>query len=362
MQTISPKLYPLLTSIIDESYTDGIDRISSARENDDGTILVVGVDGTKQIAAKISDGNIKIRLLNPDAVSTKSAAFSSANIYEQLGMRLLELVLEAEFASPKKNNGALKKKTCKTGLSCGGSCISKTKICARALSIEQQKQFKELKKRLKGGDLDAVEGIQDLKDKQQGSKSQPSAKPDAKVETKPTAESKKMTAKQAIDAIQGTDMRNMDKQSAIKTIQSLDLTKESHASYAAASVETAKFFKKNADGLVVDTDTGGTTSSFDRASELLRISNRKELSDDDVEEAGDFLRQGLRGHAGSAVNKANVLLAQDIWNRLNESQKGIFAQTIPESYVETSFDKQLVDNPFIQTLLKRRGEGDKAAF
>ena len=185
MQAISPSLYPLLRSIIDESYTDGIDRITSARENDDGTILAVGVDGTKQIACKISDDNIKIRLLNPDAVSTKNAAFSSANIYEQLGMRLVELALEAEFAAPKKSNGSIKKKSCKTGLRCGGTCISKSKICARALSIDQQKQFKEFKKRLKGGDADAAKGIQDLKDEQQGN---PKSKAASKSETKPASD------------------------------------------------------------------------------------------------------------------------------------------------------------------------------
>ena len=174
MNTIAPNLYPLLISIIDESYTDGLDRISSARLNDDDTVLVVGIDGAKQIGVKISDLNIKIRLLNPDPIDTNSAAFSDSNIYQQLGMRLVELALEVEFAAPKaKNNGSLKKKTCKTGLSCGGTCISKSKVCARALSIDQQKQFKELKKRLKGGNSDAQKGIQDLKDEQQGIKKEP---------------------------------------------------------------------------------------------------------------------------------------------------------------------------------------------
>jgi hypothetical protein len=171
MSTIAPNLYPLLISVIDESYTDGLDRISSARLNDDDTVLVVGMDGAKQIGVKISDSNIKIRLLNSDPIDTNSAAFSDSNIYQQLGMRLVELALEVEFAAPKaKNNGSLKKKTCKAGLSCGGTCISKSKVCARALSIEQQKQFKELKKRLKAGDSDAQTGIDNLRNEQQGIK------------------------------------------------------------------------------------------------------------------------------------------------------------------------------------------------
>jgi hypothetical protein len=187
---IEPIYYPLLISIIDESYTDGLDRISSARLNEDGTALVVGMDGAKQIGVKISDSNIKIRILNPDPIDINSAAFTDSNIYEQLGMRLVDLALEAEFAAPKsKNNGSLKKKTCKTGLSCGGTCISKSKICARSLSMEQQKQFKELKKRLKAGDTEAQKGIDDLKDEQQGKtrpKSQESTKTGAKVEANPT--------------------------------------------------------------------------------------------------------------------------------------------------------------------------------
>ena len=72
-------------------------------------------------------------------------------IYTQIGKRFLELAITAEFAAPKTSNGAVKAKKCTTGLSCGGACISKTKICKRALDIDRQKQFKELKKRLAGG-------------------------------------------------------------------------------------------------------------------------------------------------------------------------------------------------------------------
>jgi hypothetical protein len=170
MTDIKSTDFPTLIRIIDESYTDGLDGISSARLNDDGTILAIGMDGAKQIGAKISDTEIKIRILNPEPIDTNSANFSDSNIYEQLGMRLVQLALEeVEFAAPKaKNNGSLKKKTCKTGLSCGGTCISKSKICKRALSIDQQKEFKELKKRLKAGDLGATKGIDALKKEQQG--------------------------------------------------------------------------------------------------------------------------------------------------------------------------------------------------
>jgi phage gp29-like protein len=405
--------YPTILAIANSHYTDGIDRLDNARLNDDGSLICVGIDGGKQVAAKITDTKISIRLLNSNA----------------------------EFAAP-KNNGSLKKKTCKTGLSCGGTCISKSKVCARALSIEQQKQFKELKKRLKAGDLDAAEGIQDLKDKQQGKEPNPYkgtslgelfleadrvgnkyqtqaeidvfneanskagnaidelidelypddgststigyTKPEVAAKTKVVkkkvaagygnaldrikkmaedrkAESKsqaspKLTAESTIAAIEASDMRKMDKQSVISGIKKLDFTKESHIAYAKASVEVAGFYKKQEDGTILDTDSGGTTSSFDRSNELMRISKRKEIDDDAADEAGGFLRQGLRGGAKSAVNKANVLLAQDIWSRLSDSQKSIFAKQIPDSYIESSFDKQLSDNPFIKELKKIRGQ------
>lgn len=140
--TIPVSEYPTLLGIIDNHYTNGLDEILSARQSDDGSIICVGRDEAKQIAIKITDEGIKLKLLD-------SAPHAP------------------QFAAPKKNNGAIKKKVCKVGFSCGGSCISKAKICARALSISEQRQFKELNKRLKGGDLEATKGIQALKDKQQ---------------------------------------------------------------------------------------------------------------------------------------------------------------------------------------------------
>lgn len=319
---IDPDIYPILISIINESYTDELDRISSARENDDGSILVVGIDGGKQVACKISDDRIRIRLLNPDA---------------------------AEFAAPKKSNGALKKKTCKTGLSCGGTCISKTKICARALSIEQQKQFKELKKRLKGGDADAAKGIEDLKNEQQGksgSKSQSSPKTEAKVEAKPSKKPKKMTTQEAIAAIEATEARNSEKKTVTNKIAKLDMSDPTNEAYARAAIEAFGFAKKNADGLVVDTDNGGTTSSFDRTSELMRLRDRKSISDDDALDAGSSLRQGLRAGKGSAVNEVNQRLAKDIIGRLSDSQKKIFASELKDR-------DDLIDDVELLKLLKK---------
>lgn len=390
---------------------------------------------------QISFPSVPAALLDKMAESMKAATALGADLNnpqaptsnpqtpEQAAQSLDDVA--AQFAGA----GAIKAKQCLTGLSCGGSCISRTKICKRALSIDQQRTLKELKKRLKGGDLDAAEGIQDLKNKQQGvekesspyedqslgelfleadrigRKYQSQEEIDAFLEAdskaaneiddlidkmypddapaedigyaKKLAQTEAKTVKKkvsqayvsafdnfrkrandkppafdldnAVKAIEDSDMRKMDKSSATSLLKKLDLSKESHVAYAKASVETAGFYKKQADGNILDTDTGGTTSSFDRSNELMRISNRKEISDDDADEAGGFLRQGLRGGAGSAVNKANILLAQDIWNRLSDSQKDIFAKQIPESYVETSFDRQLSDNPFVKELIKRRG-------
>ena len=52
--------YPVLMSIVNSEYTDELDRILSARQNDDGSIICVGQDGIKQVACKIDDDGIKL--------------------------------------------------------------------------------------------------------------------------------------------------------------------------------------------------------------------------------------------------------------------------------------------------------------
>ena len=119
---LSPPDYSDLIAFIDRHYTDGIESISSARVNDDGSILCVGMDGDKQVAVKITDNNVEIRLLNDE-----SAAFKIGTA------------------------GALptKKKCTAKGLSCGGTCISRSKTCISKLSPEDKSMLDSLRKKIK---------------------------------------------------------------------------------------------------------------------------------------------------------------------------------------------------------------------
>jgi hypothetical protein len=66
--------YPELIDIINETYTDELDQILAAEVADDDSIVCVGQDGIKQIAVKITDTDIQIRLINPDRVDDSNAA------------------------------------------------------------------------------------------------------------------------------------------------------------------------------------------------------------------------------------------------------------------------------------------------
>jgi hypothetical protein len=64
---IPPYKYPKLINIINDTYSDGIDEIVSARTEDDKTILCICRDGRKQLAVKITSDEIAIRLMNPES-------------------------------------------------------------------------------------------------------------------------------------------------------------------------------------------------------------------------------------------------------------------------------------------------------
>ncbi len=316
--------YPELIDIIDETYTDGLDRILVAEIADDDSIVCVGQDGDKKLAIQITDSDIKIKLFNSNPTAQLSA-------------------VSAQFAAiPKKKN-------CKTGISCGASCISATKVCRSQLSESQKKQKPPIV--ASAGDKPKVEKKPKVTKSKTESKL-PTASSPANVDAAKTKQDP-FNLDAAIKAIEDSNARKMDKSSMISSLKKLDLSKESHVAYAKASIETAGFYQKKADGTIVDIDAGGTTSSFDRSSELMRISNRKEISDDEARDAGDSLRQGLRGHQGSEVNKASALLGRDIFNRLTESQKKIFAA---EMQNHLSFLNKAIDSndPFVKELNKNR--------
>jgi hypothetical protein len=166
-------------------------------------------------------------------------------------------------------------------------------------------------------------------------------------DVKPKADSEKKPASfdvnTAVKSVEASNIPSFEKSSTVSTLKKLDPKRESHQAYGDALVEGLK---------LRDTD-GGNESSLDRARELFRISNRKELSDDDVIEAADFFRQGLRGTSGSRVNDANKLLGRDIYDRLTESQKNAFAVAANVSVDVIKKDPKLSDDPFIKDLGKR---------
>ena len=59
--------YPELIDIIEDTYTDGIDRILSGEIRDDGSISIIALDGVKKLDIEINDTTIQIKLLNPDS-------------------------------------------------------------------------------------------------------------------------------------------------------------------------------------------------------------------------------------------------------------------------------------------------------
>ncbi len=92
-----------------------------------------------------------------------------------IGRRLLALIRPGvvDFAS-----GGGKK--CTKGLSCGGSCISKAKVCIKAMNPAQKKQYGAIVKAVKAGGDGADKALEDFKATLGGKKV------DAKVETKKT--------------------------------------------------------------------------------------------------------------------------------------------------------------------------------
>lgn len=69
MTTIKTSEYPDLIEIINETYRDEVERIISARFDDAGDIICVAQDGKKQLAVKISDSDIRIKLMNPKDIA-----------------------------------------------------------------------------------------------------------------------------------------------------------------------------------------------------------------------------------------------------------------------------------------------------
>lgn len=160
----------------------------------------------------------------------------------------------------------------------------------------------------------------------------------------PSAEAKLKPQKPSIDdaikEVDGSDIPAYEKNSFKKVLSGLDPSKESDTEYKNAIVE----------GLKERGTQFGDESSLDRVRELHRIRGRKELSDDDAMEAADFFRQGVRGKAGSSVNKAAKLMAQEIFDRLSEPQQKRFAENARVNLGVFANDESLNNDPFVKRL------------
>ena len=100
--------HPTLKKLINETYTDGVESILDARLEDDGTIIAVASDEDRIVAFKYTDDLVSVRVLNPE-------------------------VIEGE-EEPKADSVLRVDKSCKKGIPCGRSCISKKKVCRKKLT------------------------------------------------------------------------------------------------------------------------------------------------------------------------------------------------------------------------------------
>jgi hypothetical protein len=106
---------------------------------------------------------------------TFSETQSSEATLAAIGRRFLALVTIStiDFAEGKPGKNCLK------GLSCGDSCISKLKICVKAMNPEQVSLYKSLLKSVKAGDANAQKAIDKIKGKQPAKLSGAGKKPTA---------------------------------------------------------------------------------------------------------------------------------------------------------------------------------------
>jgi hypothetical protein len=115
--------------LINQTYLDRVERIDGAQVDDSDNIIAAAVDGRKLLAVRVSDDDIDIRLRQAQAQSPQFAAAPSQ-----------------------------KKKQCKTGISCGASCISSTKTCSKKTTPKQKAQKQKVvadAKRGSGGGEDS---------------------------------------------------------------------------------------------------------------------------------------------------------------------------------------------------------------
>jgi hypothetical protein len=112
--------------------------------------------------AELSDRAFAVLQVLDQSVEVDMLTFaetqSNAAMEGAIGRRLLALIQPGvvEFASP----GG---KKCTKGLSCGGSCISKAKVCIKAMNPAQKQEYRSIVKAVKAGGDGADKALEDFK-------------------------------------------------------------------------------------------------------------------------------------------------------------------------------------------------------
>jgi Protein of unknown function (DUF935) len=264
-----------------------------------------------------------------------------------IGRRLLALIRPGvvDFAS-----GGGKK--CTKGLSCGGSCISKAKVCVKALNPVQKQQYQSILKSVKAGQEGADKAKVNFKaalksDVSDTEKESIAAKADAvKAGSKPDK------AKDA-KALSASELSAAEKSRFGKRIETLDYENAGDLALRDGIFHMAEVRGKGE-------DLAGASASMDRVQELDRLRGKKTLSDSDADEAAISMRQSIRGPNGSPINKASAVLGQQVYDRLSDEQKNLFAKKFGETDVSNiQMDDFVRDSQIVQDVAKRRAAAAK---
>lgn len=174
-----------LKSVIEESYTDGIDAIISAELDEDGDITGVFRDGKKRLKFTITDGGISYSFLNPEVIKDDSFDWDPYSLWEDVRINSDELATYFEMGIRRLDA----EKKCVKGMACGNSCVRKTKAngepaeCRKPLSQEAKKKAKAVKEKLKKEPAAKKEA----KPKKEAKTAKSRTKPKAKSESTPKA-------------------------------------------------------------------------------------------------------------------------------------------------------------------------------
>lgn len=169
-----------------------------------------------------------------------------------------------------------------------------------------------------------------------------SLKTKAEVQSNSSDRHDPVADRKALEALGG---RKMEIDSDLKTLSRLDPKNKAESLYRKAILDPS--FSRDGAGA-----NDGNLSSLDRTRELFRIHKNAVMTDDYADEAGDFLRQGVRGTKGGTINAANIALGQEIYTRLNDKQKDIFAAKVNPDHQH--FKGEKVDKKMFDDIRKRR--------